>query len=325
MKEDKLKRIAIGSTGLSVTAIGFGTAPLGGMPDTYGHDVGEDTARATVRAIFDSPVNLMDTSRNYGLGRAEARIGAVIRERGGLPAGFVLSTKLDRDMDSGRFDADRARRSAEESLTALGVERFQILHLHDPEHARDLDEIRRPGGAIDTLMRMKEEGLAQAVGLAMGRTDLFMELLADWPFDVVLSHNRYSLLNRSAGPLFEQAAARGIAILNAAPFAGGILAKGSNKTTRITYQEADAASLAAVRDIEDICAENEIPTGAAALQFSVCDPRVTSTVIGVSRPDRVQQAIDWALARLPNPVLASLLAIPFSSEDPEANRRYLPG
>lgn len=95
-----MKRSPLGNTGIFVTPIGFGTAPLGGMPDTYGHDVDEDTARATVRAIFDSPFNLMDTSRNYGLGRAEARIGAVIRERGGLPAGFVLSTKLDRDMDA---------------------------------------------------------------------------------------------------------------------------------------------------------------------------------------------------------------------------------
>lgn len=320
-----MKRAPLGNTGLEVTPIGFGTAPLAGMPDTYGHEVDEDTARATVRAIFDSPVNLMDTSRNYGLGRAEARIGAVIRERGGLPEGFVLSTKLDRDMDTGRFDADRARRSAEESLTALGVDRFQILHLHDPEHARDLDEIRRSGGAIDTLMRMKDEGLAQAIGLAMGRTDLFMELLADWPFDVILSHNRYSLLNRSAGPLFDQAAARGIAILNAAPFAGGILAKGSSQTHRITYQEANDSSLDVVRRIEDICAKNDIPTGVAALQFSVRAPKVTSTVIGVSRPDRVQQTIDWASAELPRPVVDSLSALPFSNEDPEANRHYLPG
>jgi D-threo-aldose 1-dehydrogenase len=199
------------------------------------------------------------------------------------------------------------------------------VQVQDPEHARDLDEIRRPGGAIETLMRMKEEGLAQAIGLAMGRTDLFMELLADWPFDVILSHNRYSLLNRSAGPLFDQAAARGIAILNAAPFAGGILAKGSSQTHRITYQEADDTSLAAVRAIEDICSGNDIPTGVAALQFSVCTPKVTSTLIGISRPDRVQQAIKWATTQLPHPVLDSLSAVPFSNEDPEANRHYLPG
>ena len=89
-----MRKQAIGDTGLSVTEIGFGTAALGGMPDTYGHDVSEDNARATIHAIFDSPANLIDTSRNYGFGRSEARIGAVIRERGGLPDGplqFCLS------------------------------------------------------------------------------------------------------------------------------------------------------------------------------------------------------------------------------------------
>jgi D-threo-aldose 1-dehydrogenase len=159
----------------------------------------------------------------------------------------------------------------------------------------------------------------------MGRTDLFQQLLAEWPFDVLLSHNRYTLLNRSAGPLYSQAAARGIAILNAAPFAGGILAKGTTQTQRVTYQAADDTSLTAVRSIEDICSRNGIPSGAAALQFSVCDPKVTSTVIGVSRPERVHQAIEWALMPLPNAVLDSLAAIPFSTKDPESNRHYVPG
>jgi D-threo-aldose 1-dehydrogenase len=320
-----MQKKPVGATGLEVTEIGFGTAPLGGMPDTYGHDVTEETARATVRAIFDSPVNLMDTSRNYGLGRAEDRIGAVIRERGGLPDGFVLSTKLDRDMDTGRFDADRARRSADESRAALGVDRFQILHLHDPEHSRDLDEIRRPGGAIDTLFRMKAEGVAQAVGLAMGRSDLLLDLLKDWPFDIVLTHNRFSLLNRSAGAVLDTCAARGIAVLNAAPFAGGILAKGSDQMRRITYQDADEAALRPVREIEDICARDGVSPGAAALQFSLRDTRIASTVVGVSKPDRVRQTIDWATAEVPEQVFADLARVEFSTRDPEADRQYQPG
>lgn len=319
-----MQKSAIGSTGLHVTQIGFGTAPLGGMPDTYGHDVTEETARATVRAIFDSPVNLMDTSRNYGLGRAEERIGAVIRERGGLPNGFVLSTKLDRDMQTGQFDADRARRSAEESLTALGVDRFHILHLHDPEHSRDIEEIRCSGGALDTLFRMKEEGIAQAVGLAMGRSDLLLELLREWPFDIVLSHNRFSLLNRSASVVLDACVEKGIAMLNAAPFAGGILAKGSGQIQRITYQEADEAALRSVRDIEDICARHGVSTGAAALQFSQREKRIASTVVGVSKPERVHQTIQWAEAKVPDEVFEDLCKVEVSTCDPEENRHYRP-
>jgi D-threo-aldose 1-dehydrogenase len=92
-----------------------------------------------VNAIFDGPADFIVTSRNYGFGRSEERIGAVIRERGGLPEGFVMSTKLDRDMETGRFDAARVRESVEESLPALGLDHIPLLHLHDPEYARDLD------------------------------------------------------------------------------------------------------------------------------------------------------------------------------------------
>lgn len=320
-----MEKRAVAETGLSVTPIGFGTAALGGMPDTYGHDVDEETARATIRAIFESPVNLIDTSRNYGLGRSEARIGAVIRERGGLPEGFVLSTKLDRDMDSGRFDADQARRSAEESLTALGVDRFQILHLHDPEHAMDLEQITGPGGALDTLFLMKEEGLVQAAGIAMGRVDILLKILRDWPFDIVLSHNRFSLINRSAEPVMALAAKRGIAFFNAAPFAGGVLAKGSSAVKRITYQPADEAAMAPIHAIETLCKQEGVSTGALALQFSMCEPRILSTVIGVSRPDRVHQALDWAQTEISGKTFGALADFDYSSQDPEMDRVYLPG
>ena len=320
-----MERRAIGQTGLSVTPIGFGTAALGGMPDTYGHDVDEETARATVRAIFDSPVNLLDTSRNYGLGRAEARVGAVIRERGGLPDGFVLSTKLDRDMDNGWFDGDQARRSAEESLKALGVDRFQILHLHDPEHARDLTEITRKGGALDTLFRMKEEGLVQAAGIAMGRIDVLLPILRDWPFDVVLSHNRFTLVNRSAAPVMDLAAARGIAFFNAAPFAGGVLAKGSATVRRITYQDADDEALAPIRAIEAICQRDDVSPGALALQFSMREGCIASTIVGVSRPDRVDQALKWASQGIAIRTFESAESAGHSMEDPELKRHYVPG
>lgn len=313
----------IGKTGLAVTEISFGAAPLAGMPDTYGYSVDEATARATLHAIFDGPVNLLDTSRNYGLGRSEARTGAAIRERGGLPAGFVLSTKLDRDMDTGRFDAARARRSFEESLEALGVDHIQILHLHDPEHALDLTEVTRKGGALDELFRLKEEGLCTAVGLAMGRVDIMLPLMKDWPFDVILSHNRYTLLNRSADALFDEAAARGITVFNAAPYAGGILAKGSANTSKITYQDATDETLAPVRQVEAFCAEHGIAPGAAALQFSMRDPRIASTMIGVSKPERVAQTLDWASAQIPD--WQALLALPHSKIDPEADRVYVPG
>jgi D-threo-aldose 1-dehydrogenase len=319
-----LEKIALGHTGLTVSNVCFGTGGLTSGPEADS-DAGKETARQTIRAIFDGPTNFLDTSRIYGRGRAEDRIGEVIRERGGLPKDFVLSTKLDRDMESGRFDAARARRSLEESLTALGLTKVQLLHLHDPEYAASLAEITRPKGAIAELLRMKEEGLCDAVGLAAGRIDIMMPLLRDFPFDALITHNRFTLLNRNAEPMIAFAAKKGMAVLNAAPYASGVLAKGSATYHRYVYQEATDAMLQPVRRVEAIAAKHGVPPGAAALQFSMRDKRIASTICGVTKPERVRETLEWAAFSLPQAAWDELLALPFSTDDPEATRDYKPG
>jgi D-threo-aldose 1-dehydrogenase len=159
---------AVGSSGVRVPRIAFGTSGLGHMPDTYGYDVSEARAIETVKAVLALPHGFLDSSRLYGVGRSEERIGKAVKELGGWPEGRVLSTKLDRDPETGVFDAAQARRSIEESLAALGLERVDILHLHDPEHLSDPSQVTRPGSALSELFRMKEEGIAGAVGLAAG-------------------------------------------------------------------------------------------------------------------------------------------------------------
>jgi D-threo-aldose 1-dehydrogenase len=311
----------VGRTRVRVPAIGFGTSGLGHMPDTYGYGVDEERARATVRAVLARPDGFLDASRNYGFGRSEARIGAVVRELGGWPEGRVLSTKLDRDMETGRFDGPQARRSIEESLEALGRDRVEILHLHDPEHARDLGEV---DGALAELMRMREEGLADAVGLAAGPIGVMMPLMRAWDFDALVTHNRWTLVNRNAGPMLELAAERGISVFNAAPYASGALAKGAG-IGRYVYQEADEATLAPVRAVEAICAKAGVPPGAAALQFSLRSPGVTATICGVTRPERVAETLEWAEWPIPQGVRDELAALPVATDDPEATRNYRPG
>ena len=156
-------------------------------------------------------------------------------------------------------------------MKALGLDRIHLLHLHDPEHARSLSEITGPNGAIRELFKIKEEGLADAVGLAAGRVDVMMPMLRDFDFDAIITHNRFTLTNRNAEPMIDFARAKGIAILNAAPYAGGVLAKGSGSFKRYVYQEASDAVLDPVRRIEAICARHDVPVGAAALQFSMRD------------------------------------------------------
>jgi len=320
-----MQKNPIAKTGLSVTSICFGTSGIGNMPDTYGYEVDDERARTTLEAIFSGPANCLDTSNNYGFGRSEERIGKAIRERGGLPDGFVISTKVDRDMETRRFDASRVRQSIEESLSRLGLDSVQLLHLHDPEHARDLAEITSEGGALDELFKLKDEGIAQAVGLAMGKIDMMFPILRERPFDALISHNRYTLINRSATEMFEYADQQGMAILNAAPYAGGVLAKGSAEMPRISYQEADEAALGPVRAIEEICAKHDVAPGALALQLSTKNTMITSTVLGVTKPERVTQTLDWAAADIPQIVWDEVGKLGFSNEDPEANRVYKAG
>ena len=120
--------------------------------------------------------------------------------------------------------------------------------------------------------------MAKAVGLAAGEVEMMMPLLRDWDFDALITHNRFTLVNRNAEEMLDFAEAKGIAVLNAAPYAGGILAKGSRDYPRYVYQEATPeAVLDSIRRVEAICARHGVPPGAAALQFSMRDPRVTST------------------------------------------------
>jgi len=318
----ELSPVTLGQCGLVVPAICFGTSALADMPDTYGYSVDTDRAIATVNAIVASQFSFLDTSRSYGLGRSEERIGMALRELGGAPKNLIISTKLDRDMETLKFDAAQARRSLEESLQALGVDHVQILHLHDPEHAADLDEITTTGGAIDELFKMKEEGLTAAIGLAAGNVDIMLPVLRERDFDVLITHNRKTLVNNNADRMIALAKSRGIAVMNAAPYAGGALAKGSANFDRYVYQRADDTTMAPIKAVEAVCQKHAIAPGAAALQYSLRHPDIAVTICGVSKPERVAQTVEWANATISETVWAELESLPRSAEDPEATRVY---
>jgi D-threo-aldose 1-dehydrogenase len=152
--------------------------------------------------------------------------------------------------------------------------------------------------------------------------DIMMPMLRDWDFDALITHNRFTLANHNAEPMIDFAVKKGIAVLNAAPYAGGVLAKGAGQYQRYVYQEASKEMLDPIRRIEAICRKHNVPTGAAALQFSMRDPRVTSTICGVSKPERVRETLEWAAWPIPDAVFAELAALPFSTDDPEATRDY---
>ena len=289
----------VGSTGLSVSPVCVGCAPLGDMPETFDYRVGEEQARETLRAVFESPINFLDTAASYGDGESERRIGEVLKEMGGLPEEVVLATKADRDLTTGDFSGEQMRRSVERSLRLLGTDKLQLVYLHDPEH-ESFEHMMADGGPVEVLTSLKEEGMIEHLGVAGGPIDLMIRFVETDLFEAVITHNRYTLVNRTAEPLLDVAAERGVAVLNAAPYGSGILAKGPDAYARYEYREAPQEMVEQVRAMERACREFEVPLAAAALQFSLRDPRVVSTIVGISRPERVGQTLELAIHPIPD-------------------------
>jgi D-threo-aldose 1-dehydrogenase len=305
---DPSSRRALGGTGLSVSPLCVGCAPLGDMPETFDFSVDEKRAAETLGAVFGSPINFLDTAASYGDGESERRIGELLGEMGGLPEGVVLATKADRDLTSGDFSGEQMRRSVERSLRLLGMDRLQLVYLHDPEH-ESFEYMMAPGGPVEVLKGFEEEGVIQHLGVAGGPIDLMIRFVETDLFEAVITHNRYTLVNRTADPLFDVAAEHGVAALNAAPYGSGILAKGPEAYARYEYAQAPQEMVAQVRAMQDACLEFDVPLAAAALQFSLQDSRIISTIVGMSRPERVQQTLDLAAHPIPDELWESLDAL----------------
>lgn len=317
--DNVLARRPFGRTGLSVPPISLGCAPLGNMPETFAYGVPEEQALEAIRAALASPLDYIDTAALYGDGESERRVGLVLRELGGLPEGAILQTKQGRDPETNDYSGETVKRRFERSLDLLGVETIQIVYLHDAEWTT-YEEAFAPGGPIEALQRYKEQGLIGFLGVASGPIDLEIRYVESGVFDAVITHNRYTLLNASADPLFDVAVARGVAVLNAAPYGSGMLAKGPDAYPRYAYQQASDAMVARVREMQAICARYDVPLAAAALQFSLRDPRITNTIVGMSSAARIQSTIDLAAVEIPDAVWEELAAIPPSTADPEEDR-----
>ena len=291
----------LGATGLQVPSLCVGCAALGDMPVTFAYSVAEEQALATIRAIFDGPIPFADTAASYGDGESERRIGVVLRERGGLPPEFVLSTKADRDLSTGDFSGDQMRRSVERSLRLLGVDHLQICYLHDPEHI-GFAAAMAPGGPVEVLQRLHDAGVIRHLGVAGGPIDLMTQFVETDLFTVAISHNRYTLLNQEADTFWEVCQQHAVAAINAAPYGSGILARGPHAYPRYMYGKASDAYIQRALALEALCQGYSVPLAAVALQFSLRDPRIASTIVGISKPERLEETVRLAQLAIPEEI-----------------------
>lgn len=285
MTDDPIDLRPLGGTGLLASPITLGTSFLGA--GTSPGDPEEAAAVELARSMLHGPYALIDTSNNYAKGRSEAVLGLALAS-GGTAEGRSVVTKADQDPETGAFDRDRVRRSFEESCRRLGVDRLGLLHLHDP-YSITFEEAAAPGGAIAGMLELKEEGLVDAIGIAAGTVSLMRQYVATGAFDVLLTHNRYTLVDRSALPLIEDAVGKGMGVFNAAPFGGGLLARGSASGATYAYTESPAELLDWVARVEELCTQHGIDLPTAALHFSLRSPLIDSTIVGISSTERIEQ------------------------------------
>lgn len=299
--------------------LSIGTAALGDMPETFAYSVPEDLALQTLRAAFRSPITWIDTAASYGDGESERRIGIVLREMHGIPDGYLLSTKADRDLTTGDFSGDQIRKSVERSLRLLGLDQLQLVFLHDPEHTT-FEAAMAPGGPVDVLQHFKSDGVIEHVGVAGGPPDLLIRFVETDVFEAVITHNRYTLLNRSAEPLIEVAGRKDLGVINAAPYGSGMLAKGPGAYPRYAYTDAPPELLERAEEISAICDRYGVPLAAAALQFSLGDQRIISTIVGMTRPERIAQTLELAAFKIPDQLWQEVAELSGPATDPEAVR-----
>jgi D-threo-aldose 1-dehydrogenase len=262
-----------------------------------------DGARELARALVLSPVGQIDTSNAYAEGRSEALLGEALQETGASP---VVFSKADADPVTGVFDGDRVKRSFEESITRLGVDRLPLYHLHDPYGMSVAEGLR---GAAPALVELRSQGLVDAIGIAAGDPALVEEYIRSDMFDAVLTHNRYTLVDRSAEALIAAARERNMTVFNAAPFGGGILAGSPRRRGEYAYRPAPPEVLAFVDRLAAVCGEYETSLSAAALHFSLTSGVVDSTVVGVTGAAQVTEIEALAAHPIPDGLMEAIAAL----------------
>lgn len=312
----------IGETALEVTTLGLGCASLAGIFSR----VPADQARATVRHALDVGINYVDTAPQYGLGRSEHLVGDVVREAAVRP---IVSSKVGRLLrpvdpamqDKGNwvdplpfeqhydYSYDGVMRSFEDSQQRLGLDRIDILYVHDIGTATHGEEGNKPlwsqlaGGGYKALRELHDSGAVKAIGLGVNEWEVLMDAFALGDWDVFLLAGRYTLLEQtSLTPFMTTCIERKASVVVGGPFNSGILVGGD----KFNYEKAPDDVVARVRAIEAVCREFDVPLPAAALQFPLTHPAVCNVLPGPRSPAELEGILDWWDVKIPDALWTAL-------------------
>jgi aryl-alcohol dehydrogenase-like predicted oxidoreductase len=294
MAELAIPRRKLGRTDMIVTEVALGGVGLGG-----GRTTDDDLAAAmTVQGAIDRGINYIDTSPLYR--ESERRLGLALRQLGGRPEGLYLSTKTGtHPQHRGDYSAAGTRWSVENSLRLLGVSAVDLLLVHDPD---TMDPVLAPGGALDTLERLRDEGKFRWIGLGVREHDKLRTAIRTGRFDVILTYADYNLVRQTAAPLIDEAAAAGVGVLLAQVFIAGLLAGDDPAETRY----ADHPDAAAARDWWCWARERGVSLRALALQFGLRNPKVGTVLVGADTPTQVDEILAAAAEPIPAGVWAEV-------------------
>ncbi|GAA2775759.1 aldo/keto reductase [Saccharopolyspora taberi] len=286
---------------MPVSALGFGGAVIGNLYRA----VDDDTAAGAVDAAWDAGIRYFDTAPHYGLGLAERRLGRALACR---PRDeYALSTKVGRILvpcettgpdDAGfevpadhvrqwDFSADGVRRSLESSLDRLGVDRVDVLLLHDPDDHWE----QAVSEAYPALHELRDQGVVGAIGVGMNQWRLLERFVTETDVDVVMLAGRWTLLEQSAVDTFLPACLRlRVSVLAAGVFNGGLLATDDpDPAAMYDYEPASAEIRSRAGRIAEVCAARGVRLPQAAIAFAGGHPAVASVVLGMRSADEVRR------------------------------------
>jgi D-threo-aldose 1-dehydrogenase len=303
--------------GVVLTPLALGCAPLAGLYEP----VSEEQARATVDAAWEAGIRTFDTAPQYGAGRSEERVGAALRER--PRERFALCTKVGRRLvprGEGEpppgvfsqpppfdlvtdFSADGVRRALEESLTRLGLDRVDLLHVHDPDDHMD----EAIGEALPALLALRDEGVVRAVGAGMNHAAPLARIVRESDVDCVLLAGRLTLLDGSAlDELLPLCTERDVDVIAAGVFNSGLLADPDAPGATYDYLPAPAALRERARAIAALCARHGATLPAAAMRFPLAHPAVAAVLVGVRSAGEVRADAEAFAHELPAALWAEL-------------------